>query len=218
MQSKAQKEETEEYQEENGRLQAEKQALMSAMQNKICITCRGEDTPERQRLYAENVMLKDAHMRIAAFLNSVSGGRLQVINNTVVDTHAPLTVTDPNPVMLPDEGIASDNHETDGNALLIQHVACAMEELKVLVGLGAPLWSLAEGGEVEVINYKEYLKTMFPGTYEHYEMEFCADATRKTGIISCTATDLVGILTDAVQPCLRPPSISFSKTYTVFEK
>ncbi|XP_037431339.1 homeobox-leucine zipper protein ROC6-like [Triticum dicoccoides] len=193
--SKAQKKETEEFQQENDRLQAEKQALMSAMQNKICIICRGEDTPERQRLYAENMMLKDAHMRIADFLKNVSGGRLQVINHTVVDTHAPLTLTGPNPVTIPDHGIARDNPETEGNALAIQHVACAMEEFKVLVGLGAPVWSLAEGGEVEVINYKEYLKMMFPN--EHHEMEFGADGTRKTGIISCTATDLVGILMNA---------------------
>ncbi|KAF7073970.1 hypothetical protein CFC21_078883 [Triticum aestivum] len=193
--SKAQKKETEEFQEENDRLQAEKQALMSAMQNKICFICRGEDTPERQRLYAENVMLKDAHMRIADFLKSVSGGRLQVINHTVVDTHAPLTLTAPNPVMIPDEGVARDNPETGGDTLVIQHVACAMEEFKVLVGLGAPLWSLAEGGEVEVIDYKEYMKMMFPN--ERHEMEFCAEATRKTGIISCTATDLVGILMNA---------------------
>lgn len=196
------------------------------MQNKICITCRGEDTPERRRLYAENVRLKDEHERISAYLKSVSGGRLQVINHTVVvtgnasvatDHHAPpppshdapLTVTDPNPVMFPDEGIARDNHETEGNTLMIQHVACAMEELKVLVGLGAPLWSPAEGGEVEVINYMEYLQAMFPGMSERYQLEFCADGTRKTGIITCTATDLVGILMDAVQS-----SINFSKTYT----
>ncbi|KAF7066967.1 hypothetical protein CFC21_072884 [Triticum aestivum] len=193
--SKAQQKETEEFQEENGRLQAEKQALMSALQNRLCITCRGEDTPERQRLYAENVMLKDAHMRIADYLKNVSGGRLQVMNHTVVDTHAPLTLTAPNPVMIPDEGVARDNPETNGNTLVVQHVACAMEELKVLAGLGAPLWSLAEGGEVEVINYKEYMKMMFPN--ERHEMEFCAEATRKTGIISCTATDLVGILMNA---------------------
>ncbi|KAE8783529.1 Homeobox-leucine zipper protein ROC5 [Hordeum vulgare] len=212
--NKAQKKETEEYQEENGRLQAEQQALISAMQNKICIPCRGEGTPEWHRLYAEHVRLKDEQMRIAAFLNSVSGGRLQVINHTVVDTgnasaatdhdavpppshHAPLTVTDPNPVMFPDEGIAGDVDETAGRTLLLQHVVCALEELKVLVGLDAPLWSTPQGGEVEVINYREYLETMFPGMYERYEMDFCADATRKTGIISCTATDLVGILMDA---------------------
>ncbi|XP_044428385.1 homeobox-leucine zipper protein HDG1-like [Triticum aestivum] len=58
---------------ENERLKTERQAIMLAMQNKTCLKCRGvmvqtQDTSERQRLYTENMRLKEELLHATAYL------------------------------------------------------------------------------------------------------------------------------------------------------
>ncbi|XBI16339.1 hypothetical protein VPH35_058611 [Triticum aestivum] len=58
---------------ENERLKTECQAIMLAMQNNTCLKCRGvmvqtQDTSERQRLYTENMRLKEELLHATAYL------------------------------------------------------------------------------------------------------------------------------------------------------
>uniref|UniRef100_A0A452XBV1 Homeobox domain-containing protein n=1 Tax=Aegilops tauschii subsp. strangulata TaxID=200361 RepID=A0A452XBV1_AEGTS len=58
---------------ENERLKTECQAIMLAMQNNTCLKCRGvmvqtQDTSERQRLYTENMRLKEELLHSTAYL------------------------------------------------------------------------------------------------------------------------------------------------------
>uniref|UniRef100_A0A8R7RFA4 Homeobox domain-containing protein n=1 Tax=Triticum urartu TaxID=4572 RepID=A0A8R7RFA4_TRIUA len=58
---------------ENERLKTERQAIMLAMQNKTSLKCRRvmvqtQDTSERQRLYTENMRLKEELLHATAYL------------------------------------------------------------------------------------------------------------------------------------------------------
>ncbi|VAH73786.1 unnamed protein product [Triticum turgidum subsp. durum] len=58
---------------ENERLKTERQAIMLAMQNKTCLKCRGvmvqsQGTSERERLYTENMRLKEELLHATAYL------------------------------------------------------------------------------------------------------------------------------------------------------
>ena len=68
-----QRRETKDLRVENQMLKAEKEAITSAMKNKTCLKCEGEmvqtqDTSERQRLYAENMRLKEELLHATAYL------------------------------------------------------------------------------------------------------------------------------------------------------
>ncbi|KAF7049784.1 hypothetical protein CFC21_058262 [Triticum aestivum] len=58
---------------ENEKLKTERQAIMLAMQNKTCLKCRGvvvqtQHTSEFQRLYTENMRLKEELLHATAYL------------------------------------------------------------------------------------------------------------------------------------------------------
>ncbi|KAF7041772.1 hypothetical protein CFC21_051522 [Triticum aestivum] len=58
---------------ENKKLKTERQAIMLAMQNKTCLKCRGvmvqtQHTSEFQRLYTENMRLKEELLHATAYL------------------------------------------------------------------------------------------------------------------------------------------------------
>ncbi|VAH58099.1 unnamed protein product [Triticum turgidum subsp. durum] len=70
---KMQRRETQNRWVENERLKTERQAIMLAMQNKTCLKCRGvmvqtQDTSEHQRLYTENMRLKEELLHATAYL------------------------------------------------------------------------------------------------------------------------------------------------------
>ncbi|XP_037457462.1 homeobox-leucine zipper protein ROC4-like isoform X1 [Triticum dicoccoides] len=70
---KMQRWETQNHWVENERLKTEHQAIMLAMQNKTCLKCRGvmvqtQDTSERQRLYTENMRLKEELLHATTYL------------------------------------------------------------------------------------------------------------------------------------------------------
>ncbi|XBJ07002.1 hypothetical protein VPH35_012583 [Triticum aestivum] len=67
---KTQRRETTTLQLENKMLKSDRQAILSAMENSTCLKCRGavvqtQDTTERQRLFKENMKLKE-ELRLAA--------------------------------------------------------------------------------------------------------------------------------------------------------
>ncbi|XP_073362729.1 homeobox-leucine zipper protein ROC5-like [Aegilops tauschii subsp. strangulata] len=67
---KTQRRETTTLQLENQMLKSDRQAILSAMENSTCLKCKGavvqtQDTTERQRLFKENMKLKE-ELRLAA--------------------------------------------------------------------------------------------------------------------------------------------------------
>ena len=107
------------------------------------------------------------------------------------------------PMMPVNVGFVRSQRDTD--ALLKDCAAGALQEFSTLASVGIPMWLPTPDGEV--LNFQKYDETMFPSLFGPYRMGCVVDGTRETGDVMCAADDLVGILMDAVQICLRPTSI-----------
>ncbi|KAM0911556.1 hypothetical protein ACQ4PT_013384 [Festuca glaucescens] len=236
LKTQGQRKETNELREENESLKAERLALMSAIEDSRCLTCRGRMVQAggtgRQQLLLENARLREEIQKTNAFIQTASGGTAPELMTSAMPScsagpanvdhagkgKAPATdhAHPPAPshggLTVPDNvGFARSQRD-----MLADLAAGASQEFKTLVCSGTPMWMPSPDGQVEVLNLQTYIDTIFPTSmFVPYRVGVVVDGTRKTGDVQCIAGDLVGVLMNAVAWSRMFPGIVASASASV---
>jgi hypothetical protein len=169
----------------------------------------------RQQLLLENARLREEIQKTNAFIQTASGGTAPELMTSAMPScsagpanvdhagkgKAPATdhVLPPAPshggLTVPaNVGVARSQRD-----MLVHLAVGASQEFKTLVCSGTPMWMPSHDGQVELLNFQTYIDTIFPTSmFVPYRVGVVVDGTRKTGDVQCIASELVGVLMNAV--------------------
>ena len=199
MQGQLEKEENKMLRGENEALKAEHHVIKAALLNKACPTCGGPMVPrevsvEKQRLFLENVSLREQVFHKTSFLNLVSGKAPMAMPGDTDGAPPDHTPMDTMPQGC-ERGSCAVTAKEQRTALFAR-VLRARDEFMMLAKKDTTLWLPTLDGEV--IDYQRYHEVSFPAMLGLCPVGFGPNATRDSGMVMGTGAQLISILTDAV--------------------
>lgn len=166
------------FRKQNAELIAKNKELQEQLRELSCSRCR-DPTAAKWQLLNENAELKETYWHASANLSKLM--REAKLPPSVIVEH-----------------LASANSAIPctSQAELISYAERALKEFMILARNGPPLWLPTVGAEM--LNNQEYTRQRFPGLLGLRPQGFVTEATRHTGLVRGTASDLAFILADVV--------------------